>query len=680
MRPNRRIALGFVCGLSGLATTGHGEAQSVGRGGIVPGLSQSLSGYGAPGSRDPLSRDPLSTDPVARAESLNLYVEGALREDVGDGGARLFGDLSPGLDAFINRDRAEGTLVLRLTERVPIYGRDSRNQILVNGLGRGQYNLVRNRLFLDFSTYADVVARDYAQGIAINQANFNRNLTQVYYVGAGPRLQRELGTLALLNARYNASYTAIDNRLSGGSGLSNGPGTGAANGGGTGLGSGGTGLSLQPYSNSFSQTGEVSLSNQPRDGRLIVKLTGRVTGQEQERLKQTFRSHVGDAELTYAISRPVSLVGSVGYEDYRSSQQAIKTQPFYLTSPFSATTDIAKVYFLPGSTTAVPLFGPIYQFSNPNTPLVTFANPVFVGNPALSSLLATAPNVIYRGRPGAGGVPVTIGQTQAINPNTGDYVADPSLPRQQTYAQKGLVWNAGFQYTPTRRSLLELRVGQRFADVTVTGVLRQEFRNGLILTGALTDGIETFGTILTQLVGNTPVSFADTGGGVSFGSGPQSVSSGVFRSRIGTISAQLNRGKTIYSLEYTYNNRRYLDAGASLAIGAIPIDPTFVKREDVIQTLNAHVTHHFGLRQTIAGNALFALDSLGLTRNFNDTYVGGQFRYDIELKPKFDVFADASVTQRFNSRRSGRAVAQPFLTSGQDYLFASIALGARYRF
>lgn len=662
-----------------MAATGYGEAQSFGPGGVTPGLSQSLSGYGATGSRNPLPGDPRSTNPAARAEGIDLYVEGALREDIGEGGSRLFGDLTPGLDAFINRDRAEGTLVLRLTERAPIYGRDSSNQILLNGLGRGQYDLVRNRLFLDFSTYADVVARDYAQGIAINQANFNRNLTQVYYVGGGPRLQREIGTLAVLNARYNASYTAIDNRQSGGSGLSNGPGAGNANGGGTGVGSGGTGLSLQPYSNSFSQTGEVSLSNQPRDGRLIVKLTGRVTGQEQERLKQTFRSHVGDADLTYALSRPVSLVGSVGYEDYRSSQQAIQIQPLFLTSPFFATTDPTKTYFLPGSTNVIPLFGPIYQFGNPNTPLVTFTNPVLVGNPVLSSLLANAPNVIYRGKPGAGGTPVIIGQTQTINPRTGDYVADLSLPRQQTYAQKGLVWNAGLRYARTPRSTLELRVGQRFADLTITGILRQEFRNGLVITGALTDGIETFGTILTQLVNGAPVSFVANGTGVSFGSGPQSVSSGVFRSRIGTIGAQLNRGKTSYGLEYAYNNRRYLDAGSSIAVSSTLFDPTFVKREDVIQTLDANVTHHFG-RQTIQGSVLLAFDDLGLTRGFSDTYIGGELRYDIELKPKFDVFADTSLTQRFYSRSSGAAAVQPFLTSGQNYLFASIALGARYRF
>lgn len=675
IRRDRRIALGLLCGVAATVLPGTTDAQSIGRSGVTPGLSQSLSGFGAPGTRDPLAPDPL-----ARGEGFEPYIEGALRENLGEGSSRLFAELSPGLSAFINRDRAQGTLILRLTERAPVYGRNSRNQLLVEGVGRGQYDLVRNRLFFDLSTYADVVARDYAQGLAIRQADFNRNLTQVYYVGAGPRLQRDIGTLALLNARYNAAYTAIDNHLSGGSGLSGGVGAGGASGGGTGSGAGGTGLSLQPYSNSFSQTGEVSLSNQPRDGRFIVRLTGRVTGQEQERLKQTFRSHIGTSDLTYALSRPVSLLGSVGYEDYRSSQEAIKTQPLYLTSPFSVTTDPRRAYFLPGSTVAIGLFGPIYQYDRPNAPVATFTNPVFLGNPVVSNVLATAPNVIYTGKLGAGGSPVVVGQTQTIDPKTLDYVPDLTVPRQQTYAQKGLVWNAGFRYTPSRRSTLELRVGQRFADVTVTGIVRQEFRGGLIVTGALTDGIETFGTILTRLVDGVPVSFVSNGRGASFGAGPQSVSSGVFRSRIGTIGAQLNRGETSYGVEYVYSNRRYLDAGAAIAPGTLQIDQTLVRREDIVQTLNAHVSHRFGARQTLDGSAFVGLDNLGLTRGVKDQFVGGQARYDIRLRPKFNVFADAAVTQRFAGRRGGSAAVQPFLTRGQSYLFSSLALGARYHF
>ena len=194
----------------------------------------------------------------------------------------------------------------------------------------------------------------------------------------------------------------------------------------------------------------------------------------------------------------------------------------------------------------------------------------------------TDPNLVIL----SGGRLVPVGLGPEIDCKTGQYVPDPAGPRRTTYSQSGLVYNIGFRYTPSRRSLLELRVGQRFSDLVITGTVRQQLRGGLLITGSLIDGIETFNSVLTRIIDGVPTSFTSNGiGGNAVGGcvkGPsttdptgclngdtQSVSSGVFRSRIGRLGADLNRGRTTYALEYTYLNRRYLDAGETAGAGGI---------------------------------------------------------------------------------------------------------------
>lgn len=660
----RHAALGVV-GLGVALPT----AAQVASPATTTGLSQSLSGYGA------LQANRLAADPLTRTKGFTPYVELAERVDIGDNtDVRLFTEFTGGFDAFINRDRAEGTISLRLTDRLPVVGRD-RNQLLVSGLGRGQYDLVRNRLFLDVSTYADVVATDYARGVAINQSALNRNLTQIYFFSGGPRLARDIGTLAHLDARYLPSYTIVDTRLSTGSGLTNGQpgsGQGAAN---------GTGLTLQPLSNSFSQTGELSLSNQPRDGRFIVKLTGRIVAQEQSRLRQDFRSHVANLDLTYAITRPVSLVGTIGYEDYRSIEQQTKLTTTYLAGPFFLTPNLHAndLVFLnrPGAAGVLTLRNYFAFNSQPNLLRALPPGRNYVRNRSATTISRADPNLVLAPGPNTALGPVVISVLPTIDPKSGDVIGDPTLPRVPTYAQNGLVYDVGLHYAPSSRTLFELRVGQRFADVTVTGIVRQQFRSGLLVTGALTDGIETFGTILTRIVGGLPVSFVSNGYN-SLSSGVQSVSSGVFRSRIGTFGAVLDRGLTSYGLEYTYNNRRYLDAGAATAPGTV--DPQLSKREDITNTLTGSVSHHLDQSQTVAVDAFVGYYQLGLSRLTDDVYVGGTARYDYRFNRGIDVFGTVSLTQRFNGRSALVAQTPGSANGSSNSLFTTLVIGAQYRF
>ena len=489
----RRRQLALLAAIGAAASAHPAAAQRIPNSALT-GLSQRGGNL--------LANDFAELDPLGKGAGFNPYADLALRTTFNDGSNQtLFAEFAAGVNAFINRDRAQGTASFRFTYREPLTGR-SRSRFFTDGIGRGTVDLARNHLFLDLSAYATVSNRTLGRGFAFNPQDSNGNLSQVYFVSASPRFQHEIGTLAIVNANYRASYTGIDNNIGGGGGL----------GGSSGATSGG-GLNLRPLSDTFSQSETVSLSNQPRDGRFSVSLTGQANNEDQKRLDQNFRSYKGTLDLSYAVSRPVALVGSAGYEDYKSKEDQLLPGPRYLAGTVQTTQDAAdpnRAHFL-GIGQLLPPISAYFQQGPPQslpTLLPAGTNYVLNNSPFTSDLADPALDLIVQfdkaGQPirdpvtnSLVGVPFPIGIGPVVR--MGQYVVDRTRPRRITYAQSGFVYNVGLRYTPSRRTLLELRVGQRFSDVTVTGVLSQQFRNGLLITGSATDGIETFSSILTQL-------------------------------------------------------------------------------------------------------------------------------------------------------------------------------------
>lgn len=86
----------------------------------------------------------------------------------------------------------------------------------------------------------------------------------------------------------------------------------------------------------------------------------------------------------------------------------------------------------------------------------------------------------------------------------GRFVVDPASPRLLTYDVSGLVANAGVIWKPSRRTRMEARVGRRYGDLSVTGLveLRPNERSGL--TFIVSDRVESFGQGISDGLAGTP--------------------------------------------------------------------------------------------------------------------------------------------------------------------------------
>lgn len=617
------------------------------------------TGAAAPGG--PVATAPSGASLGVPEISVNAYVEGRLLVDLdqlgSNGRTAVSGTL--GGSASIRRQRVEGSLILRLTDRQEITG-GSDNRFRVNGIGRIGAELLRDTIFFDGSASASVVNRDTAGNFVLDpedelESRSERgNLAQTFALTATPSFQQRVGDVANVSGSYRVGYVTSDRRR-----------------GGT-VGADGR---LDPFRTSLSQNAQLSISNQPR-GPLTVQLTGLYTNEDQSRLDRLFRSYSGTANLTYAINRRFSLLGSAGYSHYRSTRVGIAVGPQFLRSPIFVTNDPTNPdLYLEFD----PLTGGAFDVAIPAGDYFILAdrlNPVGRVDPGFDRLLNPVnvtssladPLLLLLDDPATplgGDTPIFFGFGPVVDGN-GNFVPDPNAPRSVLYEQDGLVWNAGARWTPGPRTFAELNVGQRFGSLTVTGSVRHRFARGWSASASLTDGIETFGTILTQVIDGVPRSFVTRGfnsgslGGCVIGTDPstggciddqtQSLTSGVFRSRIGQARVSFNRRVTSASLTYTYSSREYLEDGATLAPGAPLIDPTLADRTDVSHRLSLRGSRRLTEADTLTATIRAAINANGLAGRSDSTAVGASLRYSREIDQRTRAFATLSTSRRFIDR------------------------------
>jgi hypothetical protein len=175
----------------------------------------------------------------------------------------------------------------------------------------------------------------------------------------------------------------------------------------------------------------------------------------------------------------------------------------------------------------------------------------------------------------AGGDPVVDGD--------GRFVTDKNSPRQLTYDQDGLIWDAGVMWRPSRRTSLEVHVGRRYGSMTYTGALSYQPGSRTSLQVAVYDGISSFGRQINDNLASLPTSFTvasnpftgdfsgcafgTESGGVCFNDTLQAISAANFRHR--GVAAQLRSGSGLwsYGLALGYSRRKFIAPSTGIFAG-----------------------------------------------------------------------------------------------------------------
>ncbi|MDT7934701.1 MAG: hypothetical protein RQ833_08865 [Sphingomonadaceae bacterium] len=596
---------------------------------------------------------------------LNGYVDTRLTADVSRVGTTfpLYAQVQIGGSGAINRRDLQASATAFLDYLTPISGRGATDRFSVNGILRLRAEPIRKTLSIDASAYAGLLNQTYGSGFTVDQSQISPDLAQIYVLSVQPTVFHDFADRYRATASYRVSYTAIDRSLAG---------TGAGFGGGGGLGNTpGAFGGIAPLSNSLSQTISGSLGTVPNRGRMSLVFSGDYTFEDQERLEQRFRSYRGQADLSYRFGRRLALLGLVSYENYDNSQQAIRYATSFLTaSPVNGsipvTTDLTRndllIANIPGQPPgAVAIAG---QYVVP-----FFPNRVFDLGPTPQVLLNTAGATQQTSNPLLvilpGGQLVPTGFGPLINPADGQYVPDPTLPRQTLYRQDGLVYSAGLRYTPNSRLNAEIRLGQRFQNFTINGSIYYRLRPSIVVSGQVIDGLQTYGNILTQTINGVPTSFVTggaTGGGLiggcvigvdirnpsgCIGGQTQSLISGVFRDRQAVLSLDAGGPRRRVNISATYNERAYQNRGQSTGSGAPPIDPTLARRTDTRAALGSTLTLGLGQNEEISLYGGFTYQKLGLTRlPQDDVFVNGVIRYARRIIRRIDFVASGAISER----------------------------------
>jgi len=162
--------------------------------------------------------------------------------------------------------------------------------------------------------------------------------------------------------------------------------------------------------------------------------------------------------------------------------------------------------------------------------------------------------------------------SSAIGPG-GSIIVDKSLPRLIAYNDKGLTWDAGVLWRPSRRTSMEARVGRRYSDWHVTASAKWQPDDDTSLGIAYFDTIDSLGRSLARgmngisgmfSVSRNPFSgdlagcIAGEGGVTCLNDLLTAMSGATYRSR--GVNAQLSStmGRWYYGVGLGYTNRRYI--------------------------------------------------------------------------------------------------------------------------
>jgi|GEM_PF-2221321 len=291
---------------------------------------------------------------------------------------------------------------------------------------------------------------------------------------------------------------------------------------------------------------------------------------------------------------------------------------------------------------------------------------------------------------------------------------DPANPRRVNFDYEGPTWDAGIRLTPSVRTGLLVRLGERFGSFSGNGSLYYRSRTDLTFSAGYRDSINNFGRLYTTLFADPvsgfviPVGARAGGGGIRggipLGAGScavgfdvetqfcrfnlsQIATSAVFRDRTANFSIQkgtpefANDARFYASLSGFYTRRKYLGESDL----APPVQVPFVPALYLSGTTDTSYGALAQAQRLLGGNRYITFDlraqrnEYALSRVSKDFFVSAYSRYEMLLDRRINLFATAFLSRRFADDADDLPI---FLSrvAFRDRTQATFSIGVRYMF
>ncbi len=244
----------------------------------------------------------------------------------------------------------------------------------------------------------------------------------------------------------------------------------------------------------------------------------------------------------------------------------------------------------------------------------------------------------------------------------GGFQPDPTAPRRSIFAQQGVTFEGGLRLQPTRRTYLNFHAGRRFGEFTVNGEARYEVSKRLVFSAVVTQGIDSFGRLLTRDLDGvrvqSVVNSADAAGlggcvfGVDPGSGSclfnatQSITNATFRNRSAQFIAEAKHGRLSGSLAVIMSQRTFLDTQQLQAPGTPAVDQGIGGGPDKTLSINAQLSRVFVGGQQISFGVYANRYRFALSEQRSDHYYGATANYAMSIGRNIAVHLTGTGTRR----------------------------------
>ena len=263
----------------------------------------------------------------------------------------------------------------------------------------------------------------------------------------------------------------------------------------------------------------------------------------------------------------------------------------------------------------------------------------------------------------------------------GNFQVDPAQPRRTAFDFSGEYWNVGFRYTPSRRTMIEIRAGERYGDPNVFANISYTARNGINVNGQFQQTLSSFGRLIGfydletgALVGANRAAAADDFVGEFCGFVSDDgeclfrlfaiASPATFKSDRGSLSVSRRVNAISWLVSAFFDKRRYVD---SQQLQSPLTPPTTLFGSDRSIGVRGRVSLSLDQRRTLAFDTALSRNDFALTAARKDYRLLGGVSYGHTLNQRLSASASLFASKRFSNTSDDRAS-------------VTASAGLRYRF